>query len=180
MELKPLSIPGCYQISPNILQDNRGFFMKTFQAEWFKSHDLVSDFKEEFFTFSQKNVLRGLHFQIPPYEFVKLVACVKGCVLDVLLDLRVGSPMFGKPCTLELNAAEGSMVYMPPGIAHGFFVLSSDALLLYKTSVEFNSDCDKGVSWRSLDIWPINAPILSERDQHHPRLSDYVSPFRYE
>src|SRR5581483_7390979 len=139
---------------------------------------LRTDFAEEYYTVSHVRVLRGLHFQVPPHDHAKLVYCAAGRVLDVALDLRVGSPAFGRHVRAELSAADGNALYLPPGLAHGFYVLEAPALMVYNQTSVYAREHDAGVRWDSAGIpWPDADPILSDRDRSFPALADFRTPF---
>jgi dTDP-4-dehydrorhamnose 3,5-epimerase len=178
MRIQETIIPGCYEILPNILKDERGRFVKTFHQDIFTEHGLATRFAEEYYTYSRRGVLRGLHFQIPPRDHVKLVTCVSGAVLDAVVDLRVGSPAYGKHLTFELSAEKANMLYLPAGLAHGFYVQSADALLLYKVTSVYSPAHDAGLLWSSAGIsWPDRSPIISVRDGGFPAFAEFKSPF---
>ena len=180
-ELKPTVIPDCFQIKPNIHSDFRGRFIKVFQKNAFVQLGLNTDFVEEYYSNSHLGLLRGLHFQEPPFEHVKLVYCVEGEVFDVLLDLRVGSPTFGKTAVITLSAKLGNYLYIPKGLAHGFCVTSEKATLVYKVSTVYSTEHDAGILWNSVNIdWPTTSPLLSSRDLSFQSMKDFVSPFIYQ
>jgi dTDP-4-dehydrorhamnose 3,5-epimerase len=167
------SIPGCYLIRPWRHLDNRGLFVKTFHAEAFREHGLETDFREDFYSVSHKGVLRGMHLQSPPYHQAKLVYCAKGRILDAVVDLRSDSQGFGTQETLELSDENGWILYIPPGVAHGFYVLSDEAITAYRVTVEYCPEADGGVRWDSCGIaWPNSSPIVSARDMSLPPLAD--------
>ena len=171
-------LEGCFELQPIVRGDNRGSFVKTFHADAFAELGLDTDFKEEYYSTSIKNVLRGMHFQTPPADHVKLVCCTEGAVKDVVVDLRKNSPTFGKHCAFELTAEKANMLYIPKGFAHGFLTLSERATMLYKVTTVYSPENDKGILWSSCGIdWQCDAPILSARDQKHPPLAEFDSPF---
>ena len=175
------NIPGCYEVQPNIMDDNRGRFVKVFHADWFTEHEMATDFREEYYSHSQLGVVRGMHIQTPPADHVKLVYCVAGEVFDVLLDLRIGSPTFLQAQSFVLSAARGNYLYIPKGVAHGFCVTSATATLVYKVTATYQPMHDTGVLWSSVDMdWPTATPIISERDLSFLPLSQFHSPFKYE
>jgi dTDP-4-dehydrorhamnose 3,5-epimerase len=179
MRLIKSPIPGCYEIHPVIFNDERGSFVKTFHADFFSSHGLVSHFVEEYYSHSLQGVLRGLHFQLPPREHEKVVYCVSGEVFDVVVDLRRGSPSYGMFETFILNADKANMVYIPAGLAHGFYALTR-ATMMYKVSSLYSPAHDTGILWNSLTIpWPDRNPIISKRDSRFPAFRDFDNPFRY-
>ena len=179
MERIDTELAGCYELQPLVRRDSRGAFTKIFNQGIFKELGLATDFKEEYYSSSVKGVLRGLHFQIPPADHVKVVTCVSGQVLDVAVDIRKGSPTYGKFHLCKLNGERGNMLYLPQGFAHGFYTLSSQALLLYMVTSEYAPNCDGGIRWDSVGIpWPEDEErILSERDKVFPLLKDFETPF---
>jgi len=179
MQFITTSIPGCYEIYPQVINDHRGKFVKTFHGESFKKNKLTTDFVEEYFSVSKKSVLRGMHFQLPPHAHIKLVYCIEGEVLDVLVDLRLGSPAYGNPIKFHLSSVKYNALYIPIGVAHGFYSLSDNTTMVYKTSTAHAADYEAGILWKSFDIWPDANPILSVRDNNHPLFADFVSPFCY-
>ena len=179
-ELRDCAIPGCREIRPKALIDARGQFVKIFHAETFEGLGVETNFPEQFYTTSKQGVIRGLHFQAPPMDQTKVVFCVSGSVLDVVVDLRVGSPTYGHHVRFQLDADKPCAIYIPSGLAHGFCVLGSSATLMYMVSRSYAPQCDDGIAWNSAGIqWPVSAPILSERDRGLMPLADYRSPFVY-
>jgi dTDP-4-dehydrorhamnose 3,5-epimerase len=180
-DLKQGKISGCYELQPKIFEDTRGRFVKVFHEEAFSAHGLESNFCEEFYSVSHKNVIRGLHFQLPPMDGVKVVYCVEGDIFDVVVDLRVGSPTYGQYDLFEISSTKANIVYIPKGVAHGFCVLGECATLVYKVSSLYSPMHDSGVLWNSLGIpWPIKDVVLSDRDSTFPSIDQFVSPFIYE
>lgn len=179
MQFNETLIPGCYEIFPKVVEDVRGKFVKSFNANSFQDHGLETTFTESFYSVSRKNVLRGMHFQLPPQAHVKLVYCVAGDVLDVLVDLRVGSPVYGQAIKFNLSAANAKMLYIPIGVAHGFYTISDVATMIYMTSTVHAPQYDAGINWQSFAIWPTANPILSARDNQHPFLENFISPFEF-
>lgn len=177
-ELIETPLEGCFEIQPIVRGDRRGSFVKTFHFNAFVELGLETDFKEEFYSTSIKNVLRGMHFQTPPADHVKLVYCIEGAVKDVVVDLRKNSSTFGKHCAFELTSEKANMLYIPKGFAHGFLTLSERAIMLYNLTTVYSPENDKGILWNSCEIdWQCDAPILSDRDKLHPPLSEFNSPF---
>lgn len=180
MQFLETFMPGCYELRPRVLQDQRGKFIKTFHEGWLKEQGLATHFAEEYYSVSGKGVLRGLHFQTPPYEHVKLVYCVVGRVLDALVDLRVGSPTFGRHLLLELDAERANCLYVAAGVAHGFYTVSEQALMVYKVTTVYAPECDTGIRWDSVGIdWTDQQPILSERDSQLVPFDAFSSPFKF-
>lgn len=174
------TIPGCYEILPTILRDERGTFVKTFHQGLFLENHFEISFYEEYYSASHKGVLRGMHFQVPPMDQVKMVYCVSGRVFDAVVDLRVGSPTYGRHAVFELTADKANMVYIPRGLAHGFYVLSDTAIMLYKVTSVYSPQHDAGILWNSVGIpWPTNDPVISKRDSEFPGMEDFKSPFAY-
>lgn len=157
--------------------DSRGTFVKTLTKTLLDELGCNFTLQEEYYSASKKNVIRGMHFQLPPYDHVKIVSCVKGKVLDVLLDLRRG-PNYGKFETVLLEASSPSLLIIAPGVAHGFKSLADESLMVYKTSTEHSPLHDAGILWNSFGYdWDLMEPILSDRDNMHPKLIDFESPF---
>ncbi len=180
MLLKRTNIPGCFEILPQIINDERGRFVKTFHRGLFQNLGLNADFPEEYYTVSKKGVLRGLHFQTPPSDHTKIVYCVEGEVFDAVVDLRVGSPTFGKYEVVKVSSAIGNIIYIPSGLAHGFYVVSENATLIYNVSTVYSPQHDSGILWNSVGIpWPDPAPIVSRRDTTFPSISNFTSPFTF-
>ena len=178
--LKKIMTPldGCFELQPIVRNDNRGSFIKTFHEPTFKELGLTTDFKEEFHTISVKNVIRGMHFQLPPEAHIKLVYCAAGAVMDVVLDLRKNSSTYGKFHVVKLDGIKGNSLYIPVGLAHGYKVLSERSVVIYKTTTIFSAACDTGVLWNSCGIdWQCDTPILSDKDTKLPALAEFDSPF---
>ena len=169
---------GCYVIDTDIHYDSRGSFTKYYNEKEFLKNGINYAFKEQFFTISNKNVLRGMHFQLPPHEHCKLVSCFSGAVLDVLLDLRKGSSTYGESGSFELSANNGKTLFIPIGVAHGFLSLEDNSGMLYSTSAEYAPDYDAGIRWDSFEYnWPIKNPVVSARDDNQPLFHEIDSPF---
>lgn len=178
MRLIETPIPGCFEISCAPSADRRGRFVKTYHSEFFRDHGLRQDWQEEYYSVSALNVVRGMHFQTPPMDHAKLVYCLSGAVLDVVLDLRTGSPTHGQVATFELSADQANSLYLPAGVAHGFLSRADDTIMQYKVTSVYAAAHDGGVLWNSIGFeWPVDSPILSERDAGHPPLAAFRSPF---
>jgi dTDP-4-dehydrorhamnose 3,5-epimerase len=181
MKLHETIIPGCFEIEYISREDARGSFVKTFHSTAFREMGLEADFLESFFSYSHRNVLRGMHFQLPPADGAKLVYCMQGHVLDVALDLRVGSPAYGEYASFELSAKKAAAAYIPRGVAHGFCTLEADSAVVYHVTSEYDSKLDSGVLWDSFGFpWPGKAPVISERDSRFASFRDFKGPFRFE
>jgi len=182
-QFKSLEIPGVILIEPQVFSDERGFFMEAYKYSEFASFGITERFVQDNHSRSKKGVLRGLHYQNPPKAQGKLVRVISGEIFDVAVDIRKGSPTFGKWVGIKLSAENKRMLYIPPGFAHGFCVLSDIAEVLYKTTEEFAPECEAGIIWDDPDIgidWPIKTPILSPKDAKWPRLKDAVNGFVYQ
>ncbi len=180
-DLKPSNISGCFELQPKVFEDTRGRFVKVYHDLAFAEKGLKTHFAEEYYSISNKNVIRGMHFQLPPRDHVKVVYCVQGEVMDVVVDLRIGSPTYGQYATFELSADKANSIYIPKGMAHGFCVLSELAIMVYKVSTIYSPEHDAGISWDSMGIpWPSMDANLSVRDQSFPSFKQFDSPFRYE
>ena len=180
MEIRPTQLPGCLEILPRKFQDERGSFVKTFHRDFFVEQGLVTNWQEEYYSVSNQNVMRGLHFQCPPDDHEKMVHCARGSALDVIVDLRRGSPTFGDHLAVELNAEDPRLIYIPKGMAHGFLALEDQTMMVYKVATIHSPESDQGVHWDSCGVsWPQPNPILSQRDQLLPSFSDFKSPFLF-
>ena len=179
-DVRQTPLAGCVELAPTVHEDRRGRFAKVFHEPTFARLGLETQFAEEYFSVSRQGVLRGMHFQVPPHDHAKLVYLVAGSVLDVVLDLRAGSPSFGRCATFELSADAVTMVYVPRGCAHGFYVRAGPATMVYRTSTVHSPEHDTGVHWKSVGVeWPDGDPVVSERDDRLPALQDFRSPFRH-
>jgi dTDP-4-dehydrorhamnose 3,5-epimerase len=180
VDIHNVSIPGCFELIPKIFEDERGSFTKTFHHEIFKDCGLNTNYTEEYFSRSKQGVIRGLHFQLPPEECIKIVYCIDGEVMDVVVDLRIGSPTYGKYEMFNLNDRVANIIYIPIGLAHGFYTKSKTATVMYKVSKSYSPDCDTGIYWDSAEIpWPTKTPIISTRDSEFMSLDNFQSPFIY-
>ncbi len=185
MHIESTALPGVLIITPAVFRDARGFFFESYNQETWRSHGIDTVFVQDNHSKSVKGTLRGLHFQLPPAAQVKLVRVVRGVIWDVAVDIRVGSPTFGRWVGVELSAENFRQLYIPIGFAHGFCVLSDEAEVLYKTSAVYNRGLERGIAWNDprLNIaWPVADPLLSERDRQAPALADYLAerPFVFE
>ncbi len=179
-QLIQTGIPGCMEARFPAHPDERGVFVKTFQCSAFQRQGLETNFVEVFYTVSGENVLRGMHLQLPPANHAKLIYCIAGSVSDAVLDLRQGSPSYGKHAFIELSAGSCNGVYLPSGVAHGFCVRTAPAIIVYHVTAEHTPHLDVGVAWNSFEaVWPTNSPIVSARDASLPPLADFDSPFTY-
>jgi len=181
MKIRKTKIPGCYEIHPVVFKDERGSFVKTLNNEIFRNNGIETTFAEEYYTVSRKGVLRGLHFQNPPMAHKKIVYCPIGEVIDAVLDLRKGSPTYGQYLIFNLSAEEANIIYIPEGLAHGFYAKTETVLMIYKTTTLYTPELDSGILWNSAGIpWPALDPIISKRDASFIPFIEYNSKFIYE
>ncbi len=184
MNIVKTAIDGVVIIEPRIFEDSRGYFFESFSQREFDEKVGPITFVQDNESKSSYGVMRGLHFQRPPYTQSKLVRCVKGAVLDVAVDIRKGSPTYGQHVAVELTEDNHRQFFIPKGFAHGFAVLSETAVFQYKCDEFYHPEAEGGIAWNDPDIaiqWPIPIQdiILSERDNNHPNLKDFNSPFLY-
>ena len=183
-EFVKTSIPGVILVKPRVFGDERGFFMETYKKSDFEKAGIDTDFVQDNHSKSVKGVLRGLHYQLEPEAQGKLVRCIRGKIFDVAVDIRRGSPTFGKWIGVELSEENKLMLWIPKGFAHGFLTLSEEAEIVYKVSgAEYSPEDDRNIRWNDPDIgieWPLGGePILSEKDKIAPLLKDADVNFVY-
>jgi dTDP-4-dehydrorhamnose 3,5-epimerase len=181
-EFKFLEIRDLVLIKPQIFADERGFFFEMYKHSDFVRGGIKEHLVQDNYSKSAKGVLRGLHYQKAPKAQGKLVMCMKGSICDIVVDIRKGSPHYGKWLSVELNEVNRLMLYVPPGFAHGFQVLSDTAEVMYKCTDEYSPADDRGIIWNDPDIninWPLKDPILSDKDKIHPALRDVNNDFNY-
>jgi dTDP-4-dehydrorhamnose 3,5-epimerase/CDP-3, 6-dideoxy-D-glycero-D-glycero-4-hexulose-5-epimerase len=165
-------------IEDSYAYDIRGNFIKTFNEEEFAEHGLSTDLREIYYSTSQRDVIRGMHFQLPPYEHDKLIHVIRGHVIDVVLDLRKSSPNYKKCLAISLSGNKPYSIYIPKGFAHGFKCLENNTVMLYHVTSGYNAESDTGIAYDSIGYdWNVEDPIMSERDQGFVRLEDFESPF---
>lgn len=184
MEIIKTGIEGLLILEPRIFKDARGYFFESFSQREFEEKVGPVHFVQDNESMSSYGVMRGLHFQRPPYTQSKLVRCVSGAVLDVAVDIRQGSPTYGQHVAVELSAENHRQFFIPKGFAHGFAVLSETAIFQYKCDEFYHPEADDGISIldKSLGIdWriPMDKAILSDKDTRHGMLADFQSPFTY-
>lgn len=180
MEVKETKLKGVVVIQPKVFEDARGYFYESYNAEAFRKAGIDANFVQDNQSLSQKGVLRGLHFQNDPWAQGKLVRVIKGSVFDVAVDIRKSSSTYGEWFGLELNETNKTMMYIPPGFAHGFATLQDDTIFSYKCSNLYNKASEDCLLWNDPDIgikWNIENPLLSEKDLQGKRLKDFVSLF---
>ena len=179
---KKLDIPGVVLIEPKVFEDERGFFVETYKMPDFGAAGINVDFVQENHSCSSKGVLRGLHYQNPPFAQGKLVRVIKGELFDVIVDIRRGSPTWTKWVGVILSEENKNMLYIPAGLAHGFCVLSEIAEVIYKTTNVYSAESEAGIIWNDKDLnikWPVKKPILSEKDANLPSLKNADIKFYY-
>ncbi len=179
-QFQKLSLPGLVLVETRRFEDPRGFFRMTWQESPFRQAGIPQRFVQSNLSHSVKGTLRGLHFQKPPAAQGKLLAVLAGEVYDVAVDLRKGSPTFGKWAAETLSANNGRMLWVPEGFAHGFCVTSPEATVLYQVTGEYAPDLDRGLRWDDPALaipWPVERPLLSDKDARLPLLKDADNPF---
>jgi dTDP-4-dehydrorhamnose 3,5-epimerase len=183
VEVSQTGIDGLVVVKPKVFGDHRGFFLETYSRQAFAAAGLDYDFVQDNHARSgQKGVLRGLHFQRPPAAQAKLVWVTRGAVFDVAVDLRRGSPTYGRWFGLELSEDNFLRLMIPRGFAHGYVTLTDNAEFQYKVDALYSPADDAGIAWNDPDIavvWPVTDPILSDKDKSQPLLSQAGSPFQY-
>lgn len=178
MEIKDTTFQDLYIMEYNSFLDQRGEFVKTIHKETFLNEGLEYIFNESFYSVSNKNVIRGMHFQVPPEDHAKLVYVVTGSIIDVVLDIRNDSPNFGEFFSIELSAKNRKGIYIGKGFAHGFLALEDNTTVEYHTSTSQNRECEAGIKFDSFGYdWEVKEPILSIRDLAFQNFSDIESPF---
>lgn len=180
MEVIETEIKGLLIIKPRVFADARGYFFESYNQDVFKKHGIDVNFMQDNQSLSSSNVLRGLHFQAPPFAQGKLVRVITGAVLDVAVDIRKGSPTYGKHVALELNEENKTMFYIPPGFAHGFLTLRDQTIFSYKCTNVYNKESEGCVLWNDPDLgidWNCPNPILSEKDISGTPFKSFSSPF---
>ncbi len=176
-------IPGVVVVTPRRIGDDRGFFQEVYKASEFIANGITDTFAQDNHSRSSAGVLRGLHYQKNPRGQAKLVRVVSGTILDVAVDIRIGSPTYGKWVMEELSGDNGKMLYCPVGIAHGFYTVSNNAEVVYKVSAEYTPEAEAGLAWDCPEVaidWPEGEKFFSDRDKKWPSLSAADHNFRYE
>lgn len=169
---------GLYILETNNFVDERGSFQKLFNSEWFKDNNLDCDFKEFYYSVSQKNVIRGMHFQLPPHHHTKIVYVSKGSIVDVVVDLRKNSSTFAQYFSVTLNDTDARYLYIPTGFAHGFLSLEDGTIVNYAQTSCYNNEADCGVAYNSFEFdWKTPQPVISDRDLTFQKLENYISAF---
>jgi dTDP-4-dehydrorhamnose 3,5-epimerase len=180
MTLTETGFEGLFLIEPKIFQDERGYFFEAWNRDLFTQNGLDVQFLQDNQSMSVKDVVRGLHFQIPPWEQGKLVRVISGSVLDVVVDLRKNQPTFGKHYKCVLDTLAKKMLWIPPGFAHGFRTLKDNTIFFYKCTQVYNHASDRSILWNDAQLnidWGIENPTVSEKDQYAMKFSSFNSPF---
>jgi len=183
MKFIPTSIQDLFEIEPAVFGDHRGYFFESYNDDHFKNQGIKADFVQDNESFSNAGVLRGLHFQAPPKAQGKLVRVQRGSVLDVAVDIRVGSPTYGKHHSVILSGENKKMLWIPPGFAHGFATLEDHTVFLYKCTDTYSPEHEGSIQWNDEDLgidWGIQQPQLSAKDATSPAFGTFNSPFIYE
>lgn len=178
MKIIETPIEGLYILETINFQDIRGGFQKLYNFDFFKENNLDTDFKEFYYSVSQKDVIRGMHFQLPPFDHTKLVYVSKGKIKDVVLDIRKDSKTYGKYFSVELDDNKAQYLYIPKGLAHGFVSLEDGSIVNYAQTSCYSKEHDCGILYSSFGFdWGIENPIISGRDRTFEKLENFKSPF---
>ena len=181
MDFKTFEIEGLVEFQPRVFRDDRGYFLETFSMKWFEPLGIQPNFVQDNQSVSKKGVLRGLHFQKPPYAQGKLVRVSSGRALDIAVDLRKDSPTYGQHVSCVLDAELQNVFYIPEGFAHGFVALEDNTTFLYKCTDFYNPASEGGLLWNDPELsidWGIDNPLVSPKDEILPLLKNFESPFR--
>ncbi|WP_420264784.1 dTDP-4-dehydrorhamnose 3,5-epimerase [Candidatus Magnetominusculus dajiuhuensis] len=176
-EFERLDIPDVVLVTPRVFPDDRGFFKELYKYSDFAAFGIKERFVQDNFSKSSKDVLRGLHYQVAPNAQGKLVSCQRGEIFDVAVDIRADSGTFGRWVSAVLTGENHKMLYIPPGFAHAFVVLSDTVEVMYKCTNEYSPKDDRGIIWNDPDIninWTVKTPLVSDKDARLPRLKDAV------
>lgn len=174
-ELRSTPISGLIEIFPKVFPDSRGYFFESFRQDWLQGQSINENWVQDNQSFSQKGTVRGLHFQHAPFAQAKLVRVISGKVLDVVVDLRKGSPTFGNHFSTVLDSERNNLLYVPVGFGHGFSVLE-DAVFVYKCSNYYNKPAEGGILWNDPKLgidWRVEEPIISDKDKVWPTLEEF-------
>ena len=180
MEIIKIPLEGLLVIKPKIFGDDRGYFFESWSKQSFAKIGLTLDFVQDNQSLSGKGVLRGLHFQNPPHAQGKLVRVIKGAVLDVAVDIRKDSPTYGQHFSVELSEENKTLVWIPPGFAHGFATLKDNTIFTYKCTEVYNKESEGALLWNDKDLninWKVNAPLVSEKDLVAGNFKNFASKF---
>jgi dTDP-4-dehydrorhamnose 3,5-epimerase len=178
MRIEQTHIAGLFLIQLQKFKDNRGEFIKVFNHDFFANNNLETKLLESYYSISAKNVIRGMHFQIPPYDHNKMVYVNNGSILDVVLDIRNESKTYGETFSVKIDTNNPVLLYIPKGCAHGFLSLEDNTMVTYMQSSCYNGQCDMGIHYNSFGFdWGVNNPVMSERDKLFEPFPTFKSPF---
>jgi dTDP-4-dehydrorhamnose 3,5-epimerase len=186
MEVVATNLPGVLLLRPRHFNDARGYFVETYNQRAAQAAGLAADFVQDNQAYSfKRGTVRALHFQVPPHAQAKLVRVLRGAVYDAAVDLRAGSPTYGRWTAVTLTARGGEQIFVPRGFAHGYCTLEADTEVAYKVDDYYAPECEQGLIWNDPTLaidWPVAATdaVLSDKDRKLPRFADFVSPFRYD
>mgnify|MGYP000593995604 CR=1 FL=1 len=183
MKIIERKLKGVFEINPEPNRDKRGFFMRTYDYKIFAEYGLNYEWVQENHSHSiKKGIIRGLHFQFPPFAETKLVRCIRGAIFDVFVDLRKDSLTFGKWDSIKLSEENKKMILVPKGFAHGYCTLSKDSDVLYKVDQFYNPESEGGILWNDPDLnieWPFSEMILSEKDKNNITFSEFKEKYKW-
>jgi dTDP-4-dehydrorhamnose 3,5-epimerase len=180
MEIEKTAIEGLLIVRPKVFNDGRGYFYESYNKRLFHEAGITNEFVQDNQSLSQKNVLRGLHFQNPPHAQAKLVRVIAGAVLDIAVDIRKNSPTYGKHVAIELSEENKTLFFIPEGFAHGFLTLRDDTVFAYKCAGYYEKSAEDTLLWNDKDLnvqWGISSPLLSPKDVNGKSFRDFVSLF---
>lgn len=180
MIIEKTFIEGLLVLKPKVFEDARGYFFESYNQKLLEEVGVKENFVQDNQSLSQKGVLRGMHFQKPPHAQGKLVRVITGAVLDIVVDIRKGSPTYGKYFAIELTEHNKTMFWIPVGFAHGFLTLQDNTVFYYKCNNYYNKESEGSIAWNDKDIninWNIESPLLSDKDKTGIALKDFISPF---
>lgn len=180
MEVTTTNIEGLLILQPRVFTDDRGYFYESYQKEIFYNLGIDHDFVQDNESCSRKDVLRGLHFQAPPFAQGKLVRVIAGSVTDIAVDIRKGSPTFGQHVSIELSASNKTMFWIPPGFAHGFIAREDNTIFVYKCTAPYHKESEGSIHWNDPDLniqWNTKTPLVSDKDNQALTLKALNSPF---
>ncbi len=180
MQIQQTGFTGLWAIEPDVFEDERGYFFESWNKTKFQKLGLDENFVQDNQSMSGAHVLRGLHFQLPPWQQGKLVRVINGAVLDVVVDLRKAEPTFGKHYKYLITAEKKNMLWIPPGFAHGFLTLEEKTVFFYKCTQVYHKASEASIAWFDPDLaidWGVKNPVVSEKDKNAPFFRDFISPF---
>ncbi len=180
MEIIETGFKDLLLLKPKVFKDPRGYFYESYNNEIFKNIGINQEFIQDNQSLSNKNIVRGMHFQAPPHAQGKLVRVIKGAVQDVVVDIRKSSPTYGKNYSVDLTEENFLMLWIPPGFAHGFATLEDHTIFAYKCTDTYHPETEGGIAWDDREIgikWQVDEPILSEKDTKYKPFSLFISPF---